>query len=243
MTCINTIYLFYPLQCVQTCFFFVLVAVFSVFTCFSAVLELLYWEPGLPQGTPHISKKVFSRSFQTNAERTWSLFMAKWKVHRQTQGLYAHYLVHRWVKSLLGLLTYDAGSHKGTFVHEWTPNCCCWGGKWWGMHYSATLLISLPLYILLLMFHPFTLEVIIKSFLCLLYSFLWIKFNFLFFTSFFLSSLAVSLWFCNFLLWYFLLFSLYIVYDEIYPCGYHEACIKPLRVVAVYFKMMTTLYF
>ena len=163
MTCINANYLFHPLQCVQTCFF-VLVAVFSVFTCFSATLELLYWEPGLPQGTPHVLKKVFSRSFQTNAERTWSLFMAKWKVQRQTQGLYAHYLVHRWVRSLLGLLTYDAGSHKGTFVHEWTPNCCCWGGKWWGMHYSATLLISLPPYILLLMFHPFTLEVIIRAF-------------------------------------------------------------------------------
>ena len=81
-----------------------------------------------------------------------------------------------------------------------------------------------------------------KSFLFLFYSFLWIKFNFLLFTSFFLSSLAVFLWFCSFLLWYFLLFSLYIVYDEFYPCGYHEACIRPLRVVAVYFKMMTTLY-
>lgn len=209
MTCINTIYLFYPLQCVQTCFF-VLVAVFSVFTCFSAVLELLYWEPGLPQGTPHISKKVFSRSFQTNAERTWSLFMAKWKVHRQTQGLYAHYLVHRWVKSLLGLLTYDAGSHKSTFVHEWTPNCCCWGGKWWGMHYSATFLISLPLYILLLMFHPFTLEVIIKSFLFLLYSFLWINSIFCFLLLFF-SLLLLSL--CGFAIFCcgIFYFSLYIL--------------------------------
>lgn len=104
LTCINANYLFYPLQCVQTCFL-VVVAVVSVFTCFSAVLELLYWEPGLPQGKPYVSKKILPRSFQTNAERTWSLFMAKWKVHRQTQGLYAHYLAHRWVKSLLGLLT------------------------------------------------------------------------------------------------------------------------------------------
>lgn len=33
----------------------------------------------------------------------------------KTLGFYAHCLVHRWVKSLLGLLTYGAGSHKGTF--------------------------------------------------------------------------------------------------------------------------------
>ena len=33
----------------------------------------------------------------------------------KTLGFYAHCLVHRWVKFLLGLLTYGAGSHKGTF--------------------------------------------------------------------------------------------------------------------------------
>lgn len=145
----------YPLQCVQTCFL-VVVAVFSAFTCFSAVLELLYWEPGLPQGMPHVSKKVFAQELPDSMLRgPGSLFMAKWKVHRQTQGLYAHYLVHRWVKSLLGLLTYGAGSHKGTFVHEWTPNCC-WGGNneghiiqphcWYHSH-SSSFIDVLSIYI------------------------------------------------------------------------------------------------
>lgn len=65
--------------------------------------------------------------------------------------------------------------------------------------YSATLLISSHSTSFYWCFIPFTLKLIAnKSFLFLFYSFLWIKFNFLFFTSFFLSSLAVSLWFCNF---------------------------------------------
>ena len=90
-----------------------------------------------------LSRAVFSRGFWTVAERGWSWFTGHCQVHSQDRGLYAYYLMHRWVRLLQGPLVYVAGSHsshKDTFVCGWVPNYfCCGGGQKPGTFYSTII--------------------------------------------------------------------------------------------------------
>ena len=57
-------------------------------------------------------KTLFSRVSHTVAERGWSRFTGHCRVSSQDRGLHAYYLMHGWVRLLLGLLAHGAGSHR-----------------------------------------------------------------------------------------------------------------------------------
>lgn len=107
----------YPLQWVQThIFLFQWCADISQMETWTSTKVLLF---------VHDSRAVFSRGSWTATKRGWSQFTGYYRVCSQNQGPYAYYLMQRWAR----FDPYDAGSnssHKGTLVHGWMPNCCCW---------------------------------------------------------------------------------------------------------------------
>lgn len=101
---------FYPLQCVLTCIF-----------GSSGVLELFQWKPGLPQGPSHLS--VFSRGYQTMAYRP----LRCPELRPRSLCLSPDTLVDKTFPRSLGTWCWTHGTLKGTFVHGWMINSCCWG--------------------------------------------------------------------------------------------------------------------
>ena len=89
-------------------------------------------------------KTLFSRVSHTVAERGWSRFTGHCRVSSQDWGLHAYYLMHGWVRLLLGLLAHGAGSHRCYKALLSVDGCqivveC---RDMWGLSYSAMLLTS-----------------------------------------------------------------------------------------------------
>lgn len=87
----------YPLQCVLSQIFFFFFAP-AVCWNFSAVFLDFCKGSVVPEW---LSKSVMSRGSDTKAKRGWSWFTVPIRVHSQDRGMYASYLMHRWVRILL----------------------------------------------------------------------------------------------------------------------------------------------
>ena len=125
----------YPLQHVQ-------IHIFVLFQWYASTIgNLDFHKRSLVHGW--LSKTVFSRASQTMSWRGCSQSIGHSESTARTK-ICAPITQHMG-GLLLDFLVYCVGphsSHKGTFVHGWTPNCSCFGGCGRGETGTKAILFS-----------------------------------------------------------------------------------------------------